>query len=50
MKRLFIVTTHLAEEPTVAVSAAKALNNVKFRYRRMGFYGPYTYWKVWEVR
>ena len=50
MKRLFIVSTHLAEEPTVAVSAAKAMNNVMFRYRRMGYYGPYDCWNVWEVR
>ena len=48
MKR-YIVTTHLADEPTVAKSAARALANVKFRYRQRGFYGPYTYWTVREV-
>ena len=50
MKRLFVVSTHIADETTVAVSAAKALNNVKWRYYKRGFYGPYTYWTVWEVR
>ena len=44
--RAYIVTTHICDERTVATSEAKALNNVKFRYRRMGFFGPYTYWKV----
>ena len=48
--REFIVYTHAGEERTVAKSAAKALANVKWRYRRMGFYGPYTYWEVREVR
>lgn len=48
MKR-YIVTTHLAEEPTVAKSAEKALSNVKFRYRLRGYFGPYTYWTVREV-
>ena len=46
----YIVYTHAGEERTVATSAAKALSNVKWRYRRMGFYGPYTYWEVKEVR
>ena len=45
----FIVYTHAGEERTVAKSAAKALANVKYRYRKMGFFGPYTYGEVKEV-
>ncbi len=45
MKR-YIVETHLGLEPTIAPSAARALSNVKYRYRRHGYYGPYTHWKV----
>lgn len=49
MKR-YIVHTHICDEPTVAVSAKKALSNVKYRYRCRGYFGPYTYWTVKEVR
>ena len=45
----YIVYTHAGEERTVATSAEKALSNVKFRYRRRGYFGPYTYWTVREV-
>lgn len=45
----YIVTTHVCEERTVATSPGKALSNVKFRYRKMGYYGPYTYWTVKEA-
>jgi len=47
--REYVVVTHVGNERTVAVSAAKALANVKYRYRRMGYFGPYTYWEVKEV-
>lgn len=43
------VTTHCGREYTVAVSAAKAVANVKFRYRRMGYHGPYENWEVKEA-
>lgn len=45
----YIVYTHAGEERTVAKSAARALSNVKFRYRKFGYFGPYTYWTVREV-
>ena len=48
-RRRYVVETHLGPEETVATSAAKALSNVKFRMRRRGVYGPYTYWTVKEA-
>ena len=46
--KCWIVHTHVRAERTVAKSAAKALSNVKFRYRLHGYFGPYTCWKVEE--
>ena len=44
--KCYIVWTHVGPERTIAKSAAKALSNIKFRYRQHGYFGLYTYWKV----
>jgi hypothetical protein len=42
----WLVKTHLGVEATWAPTAEKAMANVKYRYRGMGYHGPYLYWEV----
>lgn len=50
MKKLWIVETHLGLFETWAVSAKKAICNVRYRLvGRQGYNCPTTYWKAWEA-
>lgn len=50
MRKLYIVSTHLGDFETMAVSPEKALSNIRFRiFGRRGFVQT-NYWTVTEKK
>ena len=49
MKKLYYVETHLGLFETWAVSAKKAIANIRYRLFGGGHGVPTTYWKAWEA-
>lgn len=49
MKRLWIVETHLGQFKTWAVSARKAIANIRYRLAGAQCNCPTSYWKAREV-
>lgn len=49
MKKRWIVETHLGLFETWAVSAKKAIANIRYRIAGRQCNCPTTYWKAWEA-
>ena len=49
MKKRWIVETHLGLFETWAVSAKKAIANIRYRIAGQQCYCPTNYWNAWEA-